>query len=101
MNITPELIEKIQKRCLAVSNPSTAKHISEELTLLQSIETRRTQLYHKRELAKKDYEKELEKIKAEEKLLQEKCPHYHWKHFPDAAGGNDSYNRCELCGKED
>lgn len=33
--------------------------------------------------------------------VQATCTHPVYTYFPDASGGNDSYERCEICGKED
>ena len=33
------------------------------------------------------------------KEAQEDCPHLLTTHYPDASGGNDSFTKCDTCGK--
>jgi hypothetical protein len=32
--------------------------------------------------------------------LQKQCPHPRWRHYPDPSGNSDSFDECELCGKQ-
>ena len=41
-----------------------------------------------------------ERRKEQRRQLEADCPHVEWKHYPDAAGGSDSFDRCTGCGKE-
>jgi len=42
----------------------------------------------------------VDNLRIELRKIQQDCPHYEYVYYPDAAGGNDSWYMCELCGKE-
>lgn len=54
-------------------------------------------------MKREEEKRHVEKIKEIDQItrkIQNRCPHYEYTYFGDAAGGSGSINCCDLCGKE-
>ena len=48
----------------------------------------------------RQYETTLKMLDEDLTVLRARCPHLETTHHSDASGNNDSWNGCNLCGKE-
>lgn len=57
--------------------------------------------YHRqREAEEQRHAKQTAELQAQLEAIQGACKHQHKSFYPDAAGGSDSFHRCNICRKE-
>ena len=94
--------ETIQEFVSKYTGNDLATDLANFLTLLQKVKSERTIIWRAVEEEKARHQKALDEIRKKEVRNRNECPHpqanvtYHC----DAAGGSDSYNYCDLCGRE-
>ncbi|KKK98382.1 hypothetical protein LCGC14_2643290 [marine sediment metagenome] len=76
-----ELVHKMQ---------TYVKEIRNELAVIEKARAR----------IERQYETTLKMLDEDLAALRTKCPHLETTYHPDASGNNDSWNECNLCGKE-
>lgn len=99
MQISDKVFRAIIESC--PDNKDLAKHLSEEFARIEHIGWQIAQIYKDIRKIEESAQAQIQCCKKEIADIQEKCPHYHWKFNPDAAGGSDSYSVCEICRKVD
>lgn len=96
--VTEQLINRIL--ALKPADVSDAAWLAKELGRIDAIEERIIVFCRRETAAEETRRSTLGKIASERRAVQETCPHYDTTYHPDAAGGNDSFTRCNICQKD-
>jgi GTP-binding protein EngB required for normal cell division len=70
------------------------------LNSILTIEQKINEVKKKMEYEENRYKIEVAKYMNKIKKIQETCNHFVSTHYSDLAGGNSSYTKCHICGKE-
>jgi len=65
----------------------------------RNLKSRINEINRQIESVKVFYDNELKKLKADKEQIQNQCDHPVFSFFGDPSGGNDSFNKCDVCEK--
>ena len=95
------------KRALENTNKYTGPSIMSILEVvcpvldrLERLQQEADKLTTKRDLIEQQYGEELKKLETIKSNFRSSCLHYSTTFHPDASGGNDSFETCDVCGAE-
>ena len=77
-----------------------ARWIANELRRIEQIQDRIIERERELLAAEKRIAETKRRIATEKRVIQETCPHYSTRYCGDAAGGSDSFTRCNICDAE-
>lgn len=96
MNVSKKLITRIiqdQPEAALLSD-----HIFRELSRVQSVQASIVAVQDQMRRSKEKFEKDKSAFEESIRLIQKSCKHEDMTHYPDAAGGSDSFDECNICG---
>jgi hypothetical protein len=98
MKITEDLITQIMAACPKERDLSL--WVARRIAMLQDIDSRLTKICRERDEFKKTCSRKLDEFDRLRHEIQLNCPHYLTTRHADPSGGSDSWNECNLCGKD-
>lgn len=72
----------------------------EDVLKIAKIKSKIEQLEKSKTTLKKEFEEKVKNVNKDILNVQKECPHI-WKRYSDPSGGNDSFDCCLICGKEE
>lgn len=77
-----------------------AEYLSSELEEIRKVRVGRTDIERRLKELAEAYKIKCDLMKEQLAQLRLRCKHWDFSFHGDPSGGNDSFHRCEVCGKE-
>jgi ribosome biogenesis GTPase A len=94
MEITAALMKHI------LNKTSDADEIAEEINDYKKVYNKILENKRIKEEKRKEFEEFIHNLDSCRKSIQSGCDHPTFEYSGDPSGGNDSFHRCDICGKE-
>lgn len=95
MNINKQLLSFIYDEV-----GTEADAVVKRIEVYQDINRRYARCLREIEELKNKYDSDVKSLHTRIRGIQDNCSHPDFSFYGDAAGGHDSYNKCNICGKE-